>query len=131
LKGEFVMRALRFLVVGLVLTAATAVPALAVQVRPHYSVDIQAVYDHNGNPSLVAKLLTEWWARDAALEHLRAAQYERLHTGGQRISATDPGAHEVGNGVRGERRLQRRHIHRNQRRLGGAASRDATAHPEG
>ncbi len=48
------MRALRFLIVGLVLTAATAVPALAVQVRPHYSVDIQAVYDQNGNPSLVA-----------------------------------------------------------------------------
>jgi hypothetical protein len=48
------MRALKFLILAPVLLAACAVPALAVQVRPHYSVDIQAVYDQNGNPSLVA-----------------------------------------------------------------------------
>src|SRR5579875_1982341 len=49
------MRALRWLIVGLVVLAATGASlASAAQVRPHYGVAIQAVYDRHGNPSLVA-----------------------------------------------------------------------------
>jgi hypothetical protein len=48
------MRALRLLIIGLVFLATTGPLAFAVQVRPHYGVDIQAVYDQNGNPALVA-----------------------------------------------------------------------------
>lgn len=48
------MRALRLLIVGPVIVATAASIAGAVQVRPHYGVVIQAVYDRNGNPLLGA-----------------------------------------------------------------------------